>query len=485
MKPHVSLPLRTTPDAAVRKSGARRAGTDAPFPLHEHRLPNGMSVWCQPRPSSTSVVALIAIRAGSRYEQPANNGISHFLEHMVFTGTQRWGEEEIKEVITRRGGEWNGWTGAEDTVYYAHVSAEDFDIALDWLAEVVFHATLPADKIDKERQVIFQERWGRYGWIINTLDALGFGYELDRDVRRALFPGSPLGLRIVGEDASLERMDRATLLDYYERHYASANVTLIVVGNVTPDGALERATAHFGNLVRRDGPKPPLPPVPADNPQRVVIRGPLPTEQVRLMVGARTVGRAHSDHWPLEVLAELLEQSLTEEIRYRRGLVYGLSACNTLFDDVGYFVIGADSERNRQSEILETVEAHLKRVGGGDVDPAKVVEARAALKGRWALSMEDNLERAAWLTQWALSTAGDGRAPDYAALVNTVTDEDLARVVNDYFVPQRRYVGLHQPAVTVASGARALGAIAGLGAAAWLARRLWRRAVWTQAGSME
>jgi predicted Zn-dependent peptidase len=131
------------------------------------------------------------------YERLANNGVSHFVEHMLFVGTERWSEDEIKDIITRRGGRWNGWTGEETTTYFVQISAQDLNIALDWLAQVVFHPTFPADKIGKERQVIFQERLGRYGWLINTLDSWGFGYELDRNVRRALFPHSTLGLRIV------------------------------------------------------------------------------------------------------------------------------------------------------------------------------------------------------------------------------------------------------------------------------------------------
>jgi predicted Zn-dependent peptidase len=467
------LPVRLF--GAKRGASARGGRTNRPFPLYEQRLPSGMSVWCQPRPDSTSVVALIAIRVGSRCEELADNGISHFLEHLVFTGTESWGEEEIKETITRRGGEWNGSTSAEDTMIYAHVSAEDLDIALEWLSQVVFHATLPEDKVDKERQVIFQERWGRYGWIINTLDTLGFGYELDRDVRRAIFPGSPLGLRIVGEDASLERTDRAALLDYYRRYYVPANAALVVVGNVMPKRAFDRARVHFGDLARRDPPRPPAPPRCADTQQRVVVRGPLPTDQVHLMIGARTVGRGHPDHWSFDVLAELLEQRLTEEMRYKRGLVYGLSAYNALFDDVGYFVIATNSERHRQQEILEAVETHLDHIRRGKVDPARVAEARAALKGRWALSMEDNLERAAWLAQWVPLSAANRPVPDYAALVDAVTARDLSRVVTTYFVPQRRYIGLHQPAITVAGGARILGVLAGMGVAAWLARRMWQQ----------
>jgi predicted Zn-dependent peptidase len=447
-----------------------------PFLLQRYRLPNGLRVWCQPRPDSQSVAALLVVRAGSRYESLTNNGVSHFVEHMLFTGTERWTEEEIKEIIRRRGGHQNGWTGPERTTYFAHVAPQDLDIALDWLAEIIFRSTFPEDKIGKERQVIFQERLGRYGWLINTLDRLGFGYELDRDVRRALFPASTLGLRVVGEDASLERLDRAALLDYYRHHYTPDNAVLIVVGNVAAEQVFEGAKTYFGDL--EQGGKPSAldePLLPIDGPHQVTVRGPLPTDQVRLMLGARTVGRGHADRWALEVLAEILDQDLLQEIRYQRGLVYSLSAFNTFFDDSGYFVIYTMLERDRRAAVLSTVEEHLERVRQGGVDARQVSEAQTVLKGHWALAMEDNVKRAVWLASWVSVLASDEPVPDYQAAIDAVTPEDLSRVVATYFTPARRCLGLHQPVMTVTSGARAVGVAAGLGLSAWIARRVWRR----------
>jgi predicted Zn-dependent peptidase len=143
-----------TPAFASTTSGGE------PFRLQRYTLPNGLRVWSQPRADSQSVTALLVVGAGSRYETPANNGISHFVEHMLFAGSERWSEEEIKDMLTRRGGRWNGWTDTEATTYYAQVAASDFDLALDWLAQVVFHPTFPPDKVENERRIIFQERWG-------------------------------------------------------------------------------------------------------------------------------------------------------------------------------------------------------------------------------------------------------------------------------------------------------------------------------------
>jgi predicted Zn-dependent peptidase len=109
------------------------------------------------------------------------------------------------------------------------------------------------------------------------------------------------------------------------------------------------------------------------------------------------------------------------------------------------------------------------------VNAKQVGEAQTVLKGHWALAMEDNVKRAVWLASWVSVLASDEPVPDYQAAIDAVTPEDLSRVVGTYFTPARCYLGLHQPVVTVTSGARAVGAAAGLGVSAWIARRMWRR----------
>jgi zinc protease len=127
---------------------------------------------------------------------------------------------------------------------------------------------------------------------------------------------------------------------YYRHHYTPDNAVLIVVGHVAAERVFEGAKTYFGDLEQGGRPSAldePLLPIDGP-PHQVTVRGPLPTDQVRLMLGARTVGRGHPDRWALEVLAEILDQGLLQEIRYQRGLVYGLSAFNRFFDDSGYFV---------------------------------------------------------------------------------------------------------------------------------------------------
>lgn len=445
--------------------------------LHQYTLSNGLRIWFQPNPASASVAALIAVRSGLRYEAPANNGISHMVEHMLFAGTERWTAEEIREQIPRRGGRRNAWTGLERTVYFTHVSAQDLDVALEWLSQVVFHPTFPAEQIERERRVIVQERRGRHGWLLKRLEALGLRSDLSREVRRALFPGASFGLSVLGQTATLAHLDRATLLDYYRRHYTVDNVVLVVVGNVTAEEVLAGAERQFGQLDRRGRPPaPPTPPLPAGGPQRVVIRGPTRTARVRLRVGARTVARTDPDRWPLEVLARVLRDSIREEVRYRRGLVYGLRAYNTFFDDIGSLTIATSTDRGSLALILGTIEEQLEQIGQGTLPPERIEHVQAAMIGRWALSMESNARWAMWLARWSSALLAEAPPPDYSACVEAVTPADLARVVQTYFTPQRRYLALHLPIATAAGALRAAGAGIGLGlitwaAGRWLARR--------------
>lgn len=468
--------------AAVAKTQEMTSYTrqEAPFELHRFTLENGLRVWCQPRPDSKSVVVFLVVRVGVRNENTINNGISHYLEHMLFTGTERWNEDEIKDMIDKRGGYWNGWTGTESTMYFAELSAQDFELAMDWIAEIVFRSIFPEEKVDKERNVVFQEKWGKYGWLINTgrrlFESLGLGYNLGDTVKRFVFPNSGLTLGYKWEDEALDRIDRETLLEYYRSYYMPNNATLLIVGNVTPEQAQEQAIRYFGDL--EEGTPPPIPEtpdLPAAGPYSATIRGPLPTNQCRLRIGARTVGPTHPDIWAFDVLAEMLSNSLFKEIRNKRGLVYSVYAHNFTYSDVGRFEIRTRSEADKREIIQQIIDEQLQQIRQGDIDPEKMVDAKVALKGRWALRMERNFGRVLWLNNRVLSLAEDEPVPDYQARIEAVTPEDLTRVLNTYFIPERSYVVMHLPILTVYRGAWLGGSFLLLGAGFFYRRRKKRQ----------
>lgn len=434
-------------------------------------LANGLEVWHQARPGSGTVSLIMVVRTGTRNETPYDNGISHFLEHMAFDGSNRWDERETKEIIRRRGGYFNALTDYEHTAYEVHLPAEDFELALDWLVEIVFRATLPPDKVEREREVLFQEKGGRSSRVLEALETWGLGYDLGMAIRRRLYPGSSLGLRVAGEDDALIRIDREMLLAYRERYYRPNNMALVVVGDVDSArlrAAVERELAGFA-----PGPVPMPPPVPppVGHGIRVLLRGPNMASRAALRRGARTVGAGHPDHAALQVLAEILGNRLTDELRMRRGLVYSVSAFDVALSDTGYFVIRTQSDSANMDAIVEAVEFELERLHTEPVPEAELQEAIALLKGQFALSTQSNANLAWLLAGYAVWCRTGMQVPDFCREVEQVTADDIARVVHTYFTPENSYLGLYRPALTLKTGALGLAA----GVALMVGMALWQR----------
>ncbi len=451
---------------------------DGMFDLHRGRLDNGLRVWVRPRPGTGTVMLLLQVPVGSRHESEANNGISHFLEHMLFTGTARWSEQEVVDVIRRRGGESNARTAREDTVIWLHLKAEDLDAGLDWLAEVVFRPSLAEDKFKKERQVIIQEKGGEVGALEQVgewIEDLGLGWNVFRAVRHKLYPKSSLLLPVIGDDRSLRRITYAQLTAFYRQHYVPNNMTLIVVGDVEAPAVVARAAHHLGAVPAGEAPpaRPAAPAAPAGG-FSLRLRGPNVNDQGQILLGAPLPGLSHPDRWALGVLAEILDTVLTQDIRYKRGLVYGIDVYPALYTDVGHFVVYTVADSARFPEILAEVEKQLARAIAGEFDEAMVAEARSAIRGRLLLSMEGNADFAWWLAGISLFTPDGEPVPNLFAAVDSVRAADVARVAARYLSPAQRHQAIHRPGLTPAALKRPAILTAGLAAAglgAWLVTR--------------
>jgi predicted Zn-dependent peptidase len=447
------------------------------FALHRPTLPNGLRVWVKPRPGTGTVFLALQVPVGSRHETEANNGISHFLEHMLFTGTAKWTEQEVIESVRRRGGEVNARTAAEDTVFWLHLRADDLDFGMDWLAEVVLRSKLSEDKFKKERQIIMQEKGGDYGVfqsLFEWIEDVGLGWNVFRAVRHRLFPKSTLLLPVIGDDTSLRRISHAQVREFYRQHYTSNNMTLIVVGDVKAEHVTARAAHHFGAFPAGALPPRPVAPPPPEGGFNLRLRGPNINDQGQLLLGAPLPGMNHPDRWALTVLSEILHTRLTQDIRFRRGLVYGIDVYPAMYTDVGYFVVYTTADSNKFDEILAEVEKRLGEALRGEIDPQAVVEAKNAIRGRLLLGMESNSDLGWWLAELSLFTPEGAPVPDLFAEVEAVTPADVTRVARAYLSPERRYQAIHRPGLTPSTLARP--AVVGLGLAltgvgAWLLAR--------------
>jgi predicted Zn-dependent peptidase len=427
--------------------GLRSAAETPPDALQRFTLDNGLRVWHLERVESDSVVVAVSVHVGSRGETPENNGISHFLEHMVFAETERYPSGEVTEVITRRGGVYNATTKFEKTIYYAMLSSRDFSTAAEWIAQVVFHPTLPEDRVERERAVVFQEKGGKTAWFVRKLEKHGFGYNMEEELRELLFPQSALAMSIIGEDRSLRQIDQPALESYYQRHYIPNNAVLVVVGSVSHEQVRQACEDYFAEVPVGETVLPEATPgPPTDLPAKPVkVRAPTFRSQCSVMTGARGVTMRHPDWWPLEVLATYLESAVEKQARLERGLSYGVHVSNEAHSDTGLFFLLTSCDRKNRNELQTVIASQLNALRRGEIDEVRFAEAKVLLIGRRALAMESNMSHAVWLESLSYFYEDNQPLPDYESSVEAVSLQDIVRAAQTYLAPDRLVAVVHVP----------------------------------------
>lgn len=230
-----------------------------------HRLRNGLSVLLRPVHSAPIVSVWCWYRVGSSDERPGITGIAHWLEHMNFKGTRRFSKEQMKNLIEKRGGYWNGYTWIDQTTYFETLPKEHLDLALELEAERMRRSRIDAAEFESERTVILSELRGGE----NSPETM-----LDREVTAAAFQAHGYRWPTVGWEEDVKRIDRGEMLDFYRSWYVPANATLVVVGDFVPGAALRRIRKHFGALAAAPSPPPVrTPESPSRGERRVTVEG--------------------------------------------------------------------------------------------------------------------------------------------------------------------------------------------------------------------
>ena len=424
---------------------AAAPGGAAPGGVERRTLANGLVLLVQEDHSAPLVSSYVWYRVGMRHEQPGEAGISHFLEHMAFKGTERLSGREMNRLVTAKGGYLNGFTSMDYTAYVETLPADSLDLAFEIESERMAKCLLSAEDIESEKGVVLSEFEGAEN---------DPGFLLRRRVMAEQFPGEPYGRTVIGEKEDLRALTREKVLAYYKTHYAPNNAVLVVVGDIVADDAFAKAEQYFGGIPR-DEPAPPVP-----NPGR----GPTGEKLVKLEVPGRTPyfqmvyevpPIQHPDHIALEVLQNILSSGRTS--RLYPALVYsGLASDAGGWDyenpqpTVFAFEVALRPgvEHQQVQHVLDDVIERLKQE---PVAEAELTKAKNKTKASFVYSSDGVTKLAQQIGYYDIIYTHD-YLTDFPAKVDAVTADDIQRIVRKYFTPENRTVGWLIPTGEPAEG---------------------------------
>ena len=395
-------------------------------------LRNGLRAVLVPCEAESIAFGLF-VASGSRHEDAAHAGISHFIEHMLFKGTPTRSPLDITQAIEGRGGNFNACTGEESTCYFAHLPNECLDEAIDILSDMYLRATIPADEFAREKQVVIEE----IKMYADEPDSVAL-----ENLQRNLFPASPLGAPVAGSAASLAPMTPAVLRRYVKTHYRPDNTIAVLVGAFDPDKALQTLEAKLGRFARKTA----APAAAEEAHGSVVPPASLTREinQAQLALGYRTFGLRDPRKYAATVLDAVLGRGMSsrlfQEVREKRGLSYDISSRLHLFADAGMFTVTAGLDASKADAARATIDRELARITTTRVGAEELRRTKEFLVGNFRLSHEKMTSKLFFYGQTMLAFGRLVSPTEQIAGIRAVTATDVRDVAREIFRPENRSV---------------------------------------------
>jgi predicted Zn-dependent peptidase len=389
-------------------------------------LDSGVRVVSEAMPSVRSIALGFWVRAGSRDESHEQAGISHFLEHLLFKGTDRFSSLEIDEAFDSMGAEVNAGTGKETTSVYSRFLDGHLLRAFDVLQDMVLRPAYP--DIDSERQVVIEEIAMYEDEPADKVHDVLAG---------AVFGDHPLGRPIIGKADVISSVPVPHVAAYHDQRYLPSNIVVAAAGNIDHERLIELVSGAV------DGTKAAPAPAPSDGPEQAGPRYRFhkkDTEQYHLCVGARGIRRADDRRFALRVLDTVLGGSsssrLFQEVREKRGLAYAVYSYASHYADSGQVAVYLGTRPDNLDKAMEVIGTELRRLQEDGVTEEELERARENVKGRTVLSMESTLTRMNRLGNSVLMGVPLLTVDEVLAELDRVTLDDVTDLARDLFRPE-------------------------------------------------
>jgi len=410
--------------------------------MYQHKLTtlkNGLRVITVPMKGVESMTVLIGVGAGSRYETKETNGLSHFLEHMVFKGTKKRPTTfDISVALDSIGARFNAATSKEFTFYYVKANAIHQPLAFEVLTDMVLNSKLEPEEIEREKGVIIEE--------INMYEDMPVEKSIEV-FESLLYSPTSLGWYTAGKKENIKAIKREDFINYQKRLYYPGNMVVVKAGKVEEKECLDLTEKYFGGLKAQEKEKF-EPALFNQREPRVRLRQKR-TSQSHFCLGVRAYGQNHPDRYVLEVLATVLGGSMSSrmfiQIRERRGLAYYVRTVDENYQDNGYLMTRAGVDVNKIDEAAKVILDEYQKVIEEKVSQKELQKAKEFLKGNLILSLEDSESVAEDYVVEALLSDKIRDPEEIIKGIEKVTPEDLQRVAKDIFKPENLNMSIIGP----------------------------------------
>ncbi|HUR47357.1 MAG TPA: pitrilysin family protein [Candidatus Saccharimonadales bacterium] len=398
--------------------------------LKLERLGSGLTVATCELPHMESVCLGIWVGVGGRYEPKEVQGVSHFIEHMLFKGTPARSARELSEKVEGVGGYMNAYTCEDHTCFHAKAHAAKWPLLLDVLMDMFQHSSFSPEEIEKERSVIKEE-------LAMDLDQ---PHEYVHDLlHETLWPNHPLGRSLTGTKQSLSRLSREQMLAFRSANYVAQNTFIIAAGRIGAD-ELRKAVMRFENGFL-SGKRPVY--APASSPEQPLQIRHLKkrTAQAQLALGFRTCSRHDPRRFALKLLSTILGENMSsrlfQSVREEKALAYSIHSSLSLYDDTGALVIAAGLDTPALLPALKLIVRELRRLKDESPSNAEVRRARDYVIGQMALNLEGTENQLMWVGEQLLAYGKVAPATVIQARLQAVTPAQIRAVARDFLYSAR------------------------------------------------
>jgi predicted Zn-dependent peptidase len=388
-------------------------------------LKNGLRIITVPMTGTQTATVIVMTGVGSRYETESEAGLSHFIEHMMFKGTQKRPTTlVIAEELDAIGGEYNAFTSKDTTAYYAKVDAQHIETAMDVIADMYLHSKIEEEEIKKEKGAIIQELK-----MYQDMPARRIG-----DVFESLlYRNSHLGREIIGYKKTVEKFRRQDFVDYMEKFYVANNTVICVAGKFQEKTILKKLEGYFSQM--KKGKKREMEKiVETQNTPAVKIEH-KKTDQTHLALGNRAYKANHKNRFALSLLSIILGGNMSSrlfiEVRERRGLAYRIKSNTETYDDCGYFVTQAGVDHGKLEMAVGVILEEYRKIATQKIEERELQKAKDFLKGSAVMHLESSDEVAMFFIEQTLSKKKIMTLEELFAKIDRVTTNDILRVAQE------------------------------------------------------